>query len=585
MSCCCNPFGPAAGGAGLSNVFWVDAAAPAGGDGTDERPFNTVTTACATVPDGSTLLICAGDYTAEATIALTKSLNFWGQGDGEDVLLPGFTWAAGLFINFKSCTVDLSGVNDAEIGMWDTFATSVGENCLALFELHGGSFSGNYLGLTAEQCDLRSGIASAFVATVSANHCDLGDVTTTGGSMTLLDCDFPAGGALEAAAILMDRVTERRAAVNGASPSVLPTPLEPINPIFGSGATGSVLLNAGSVLLNPSDEYDNLTLQGTGAVRCENSILRVRNLLDISSVNASAIRDYSGGGGSAAVGAAGGGAWGGVGGSTQGNSGTLQAPSGANGIVGVGAQATNVPTLANAFGGKGGGSGAGGAGAAGAGGAARAAAAVTNERVTPHWPIVFSGPSNAVTAGSAVTAPVPIMGGHVGQAGSSGAGDAGGAGNAGGGGGGAGRGGGSVVVYARGIQLGAGTTAGAITAAGQAGGAGGNGAGGNSGGGGGGAGGGGGLVLIAYEWIIGSQPAGDEVTASGGAGAVGGNGTGTGGGGNGGDGGAGGQIVFWNLLTNTRTIVLGAAGGAGGAAVGTAGGAAGTAGVCTADFP
>lgn len=587
MTCCCSPFGPPAPAGELSNVFWVDGATTVvGGDGTDERPFATVTAAVAAVPDGSTLLVCAFDYSGEATINLTKWLNFWGQGDGEDVLLPVLTWDAGTVINFKDCTVTLDGVNDAEIGMWDSFVVSGGEDCLAIFTASGGSFSGNQIALTAENCDCSGGVGSGFVSQVELNHCRVVDVLTTGGNITLLDCFFPGGGSLEGASVSMDRVSEYRAATSGASPSVLPTPLEPRNPIFGSGATGSVLLNAGSVLLNPSDEYDNLTLQGTGAVRCENAILRVRNLLDISVCNALAIRDYTGGGGAAGAGAAGGGAWGGVAGAPAGNSGTLQAPSGANGVVGgVGAQATNVPTLSNAYGGKGGGSGAGGTGAAGAGGAARAAATVTNERITPHWPLVFVGPGSTVAAGSVTTTPVPIMGGHVGQGGSSGAGDAGGAGNAGGGGGGAGRGGGSVVVYARGIRLGPGTTAGAISAAGQPGGAGGNAPGGNSGGGSAGAGGGGGFVLIAYEWIIGSQPAGDEVTASGGAGAVGGNGLGTGTGGAGSDGGAGGQIVFWNVLTNQRTIVLGAAGTAGGAPVGLNGGAAGAAGVCTADFP
>jgi hypothetical protein len=382
----------------------------------------------------------------------------------------------------------------------------------------------------------------------------------------------------------MDRQTERNASLAGVAPSSLPIPHEPIDPIYGTGATGNVTLNAGSVLLAPADEYDNLTISGTGAVRCELSILRVRNLLDLSAANALAIRDYTGGGGADAAADVGGGAWGGVAGYTQGNSGTLQAPSGANGGTGIGAQATNVPTLQQSFGGKGGGSGAGGDGTgANVGGAARAAAAVTLERVVPHWPLVFTGASNSVAAGSTTSNPVPIMGGHVGQGGSAGGGD--GAAGKGGGGGGAGRGGGSVVVYARGIKLGAGTAAGAISAAGQAGGKGGNSVAAATGGGAGGAGGGGGFVIIAYDWLIGTQGAGDEVSASGAAGGAGGNGQTTGKGGAGADGGAGGKIVFWNLLTNARTIVDGVAGTAGSAAAGAAGGAGGAGGACTADFP
>jgi hypothetical protein len=584
MSCCCSPFGGGGGGGavgGLSNVFYVDGGTTVvGGDGTDEQPFATVTAAVAAVPDGSTLMVCAFDYSAEPAINLTKWLNFWGQGDGQDVVLPPLTWDAGVVLNFKDCTVALSGILDAEIGCWDSFVTSGGEDCEAVFEVSGGTFSGNHQGVTAENCDCSSGLASTFAASVELAHCAVGDVGTSAGQISFLDCEFPAAVAFTANSISMDRVSEYRAALAGCSPSVLPTPLETSNPIYGSGGTGDVVLNAGSVLLAPGTEYNNLTLTGTGAVRCEATILKVKNLLDLTTCGTLAVRDYSGGAGANGVGAAGGAAWGGTGGHTQGTTGTRNAEVGANGGKGAGAQPAAAGLLNTTFGGRGGAGGAGGAGDGGAGGASVAAAAVTNERVPVDFQPVYAA-QNTTNANTII----PVFAAQPGQAGSAGGGSTAGAGSNGGGGGGAGRGGGVVAIYARGIALGPATPATAISAAGQNGGNGGNSEGGNGGGAGGGAGGGGGLVVVAYDWIIGNPPAADEILASGGAGGTGGNGTGTGIGGNGGGGGNGGQIVLWNLLTNTRKVVNGANGTAGSAAVGAAGGAGGAAGACVTDLP
>jgi hypothetical protein len=590
----------------LSAVFWVDLNAPAGGDGSDELPFNTIAAGIAAVAARvdltGVLLVVPGDYSAQGTIAipagLILSIFAFGSASSSAAIGPtvviagldasGVGAARSVFLRGVAVNDFALGSSTVECDLSSILASSGAAGSTLIMRGSGNrltSIAPVYSG-TAGSVQLTSMRAGAVnCATLSLDGCAVPAPTSLTATSTaqFRTSSFAGAGPITCPAISMDRASERSAALAGVLPSSLPTPLEPTNPVYGTGATGNVTLNAGSVALTGVEEYDNLTIAGTGALRCEPFICRVRNLLDLATAGALAVRDFTGGGGSAGAGAVGGGAWGGVAGSTQGNSGTLQTPSGANAVTGAGAQATVAPTLQNAFGGAGGGSGAGGNGDGGAGGAGRAAATVTNARVTPHWPVTFVGPASNATGGSVVTPPLPIMGGMCGQGGSSGAGA--GAGPTGGGGGGAGRGGGSVVIYARGIQLGAGTAAGAISSVGQPGGAGGNGQAGNTGGGAAGAGGGGGFVLIAYDWIIGAQGAADEVSASGGAGAAGGAGSGTGTGGFGSDGGAGGQIVFWNLLTNTRTIVLGAAGTAGGAPAGTAGGAAGAGGACTADFP
>ncbi|HEX7235468.1 MAG TPA: hypothetical protein VF405_00825 [Gammaproteobacteria bacterium] len=588
----------------LGGTYWVDNTYTGGGsDGSDERPFTTIAAGLARIaaqalPTGTLLMAGNANYTAEGVIAIpdaiTARIFAWGTPSQQPVSLSLSGAGISSLVYLHGCNVvGTFHLGDCIVQTDMTSIEALNSSGSSTLVMRGGSSR-----LTGQVCRLGGGTADDVactniaiggseedfdVLTLRADGCTLEAGTILANELEIRTTRFLNSMTLDATTILMDRQSERSAAVAGARPTSLPTPLESINPIYGTGATGNLTQSAGSILLAAADEYDNLTINGTGGVRLEFSILRVRNLLNLANAPALAIRDYTGGGGGDAAADVGGASWGGVAGYTQGNSGTLQAQSGANGGTGAGAQPTNVPTLQQAFGGKGGGGGAGGAGSGGAGGAARAAAAVTLERVVPHWPITWAGPSNTVTGGSTTTAPVPIMGSCVGQAGSAGGGD--GAAGKGGGGGGSGRGGGSVVVYARGIELGAGTAVGAVSAAGQNGGKGGTPAGAASGGGGGGAGSGGGLVLIAYDWIIGTQPAGDEVNASGGVGGAGGNGTTSGTGGNGGDGGNGGQIVFWNLLTNTRTIVNGAAGGAGGAAVGNAGGAGGTAGACTADFP
>jgi hypothetical protein len=584
----------------LGGTFWIDNTKPAGGDGTDELPFNTLAAGIAAIaalatPVGTLLIAGRPDYTGEGVLlvpdAITVAFNGWRSPSQQPISFSLSAAGVSPLIYLRGCNVELT-LGDAivQADMSDIVAVSSGgESSLVM---RGGSAR-----LTSQACRLSGSWDDAACSlmhvggseavldctSLRCDGCDVEGTSLTAATLEFRTTSFASPMVLDATTIRMDRQSERSAALAGALPTSLPVPLEPINPIYGTGATGSVTLNAGSVLLNPLDEYDNLTLDGTGAVRCENSILRVRNLLNLATAGALAIRDYTGGGGANGAANVGGGAWGGSGGATQGNTGTLQAPSGPNGGSGNGVAATVAPTLQNAFGGKGGASNKGGDRAPNTGGPGNAAATVTNARVTPHWPITFVGPASNATGGSVVTPPLPIMGGMVGQAGSSGAGD-GGTGT-GGGGGGAGRGGGSVVVYARGIELAAGTAAGCISAAGQSGGKGGNGVS-DAGGGSGGGGGGGGFVLIASDWIIGAQPAADEVSASGGAGGGGGTGPTSGDGGSGGNGGDGGQIVFWNLLTNTRTIVTGAAGSAGTIPAGSsAGGVGGAGGACTADFP
>lgn len=613
MSCCCSPLGPAGAGAGLSNVFWVDGNAPVNGSGTDESPFNTLVAGAAAIAalvitTGGVLLVTPGDYSAEtiAVDGLTIAIDAFGTAaepaavpQGPQVLIGGITatvTAASVYL--RGCHVqsfDL-GNSDVECDV-STIESSTG-NAGSVLVMRGSGNRGTliapfYSGTMFGSLNLTNMRAGSIVAgQLQADGCYMG----SGGTITADACTFRAcnwdttAGAITSASISMDRASERSYALAGGKPVSLPIPLEPINPIYGTGATGNVTQNASTNLANDA-EYDNLTFVANGRLTLQANILRVRNLLSLAAAHDfagfGAIRDWAGGTGADGVGSTGGGAWGGTGGYPTGNSGTLQAPSGANGTTAAGAQPTNVPTLVAGYGGKGGGGGAGGKGTA-AGGAARAAAAITNERTDCHWPLSFVGPTSATSAGSVVTAPVPIMGGHVGQAGSAGGGDT--VAGKGGGGGGAGRGGGSVGVFARGIEVGKGTPSGTIASRAMPGGKGGKGDAGATacGGGGGAAGGGGGDIIIGYDWIIGDGEPADVLNANGADGGTGGDGDGAGApgdGGDGGDGGAGGQIVLWNLLTNVRTVIKGTAGTAGAAHSGATGGKGGTAGTCTGSFP
>ncbi len=591
--------------AALGGTYWVDNTYTAGSsDGSDERPFTTIAAGLAAIAAqvgfaSGTLLVAGNpDYTGEGLIAVPDSITArifaWGSPSQQPVSFSATCGNGAPLLYLRGCNVTLT-LGDSIVQADMSSIVAVSNTGGSTLVMRGGSAR-----LTSQLCRLSGswddaacslmhvGGSEAVLDCISlrCDGCAVEGTSLTAATLEFRTTSFSTPIALDATTISMDRQSERSAAAAGARPSSLPVPFEDINPVFGSGITGDVTL-AASTLLAQSDEFNNLTISATGRLRTENAILRVRNLLNLTNTVADGIEDYTGGTGGNAAGSVGGAAWGGVGGYSQGVGGSIQAPSGATGGKGAGAQPTAIGVLNACTGAEGGNGGAGGAGDGGgiAGGAARlSGGSITNVRIPIHYPPVFAGPSSVVTGGSVATAPIAVCGGHAGQAGSAGGGTAAGAGSNGGGGGGAGRPGSTMVIYARGIRREATTAAGCISTRGRNGGNGGNSEGGDAGGGGGGGGSGGGCVIIFYEWLLGTAPAADEVNAGGGTGGNGGNGTGTGAGGNGAFGGNGGQIVLINLLTGERRITLGGIGTAGNAAVGNAGGAGGAGNVCTADL-
>jgi hypothetical protein len=577
----------------LGGTYWVDNTAAAGGDGSDELPFSTIAAGLAriavqAVPVGTLLIAGRPDYTSEGLIAcpdaITARIFAWGAPSQQPVSFSLTAGTGSPLIYLRGCNVELTlGQAIVQTDMTSIVAVSnVGGSTLVM---RGGSarlsgqvcrLSGTWDDAACSLMHVGAGEAELDCVSLRCDACTVEGSTLVAGSLEFRTTSFSTAIGLDATTITMDRQSERSAALAGATVTSLPVPLEPTNPIYGNGDAGDVV-QAASAVLSLSAEYNNLTFAAGGQLRLETTPLRVRNLLSLVAADASALLDYLGGAGGNAAGGVGGASWGGTGGATQGTTGTRQTDAGANGVtVGAGLQPAGTGLQNSTFGGTGGAGGAGGAGGGGAGGAGKAAAPVTNERVAVHWRPEFIGPSS-VTGNT----PIAVFAAQPGQAGSSGG--SGGTGELSGGGGGAGRGGGPVLVYARGIELGpTGSPASVIDARGQPGGNGAPGTGGDAGGGGGGAGGGGGLALVAYDWIVGPPPAVDEINASGGAG---GNGAAGGVGGSGGDGGNGGQIVLWNLLTNTRKVVTGAAGAAGTAGTPGVGGVGGAGGACTTDLP
>ena len=585
----------------LGGTYWVDNTYTGGSnDGSDERPFTTIAAGLARIAAqvgfaSGTLLIAGNpNYTGEGVIAcpdsITARIFAWGSPSQQPVSFSMTCGTGAPLLYLRGCNVTLTlGQAIVQADMTSIVAVSnVGGSTLVM---RGGSarLSSQVCRLTGEWDDaacsnMAIGSVEAALDCVSLkmDACTLEAVTLVAGELEFRTTATLSAVAITCGTIRMDRQSERSAALAGARPSSLPIPFEATDPIYGCGGTGNVT-QAASAVLALTNEYDNLTMGAGGQLRFERGIMRVRNLLSLTAAGINALVDYLGGGGGNAAGTAAGAVWGGTGGSSQGNAGTLNVPGGAVGGTGAGAAAAAVGTINATFGGTGGGSPAGGAGKGNAGGAASPAPTVTNPQESVHWPLLFSGPSSVVTAGMATTAPVPVMGSAGGRSGASGGGDGA---ASGGGGGGGGRGGGAVVIYARGIAVGAATPANVIRADGQDGGTGGNASGGEGGGGAGGGGGGGGVVVLLYDWIIGTGAAANGLNAGGGNGGKGGNGAGAAGvGANGSNGGQGGQIVLVNRLTGVRLVTLGAAGAAGAAAVGNAGGAGGAGGACLTSFP
>jgi hypothetical protein len=330
----------------------------------------------------------------------------------------------------------------------------------------------------------------------------------------------------------------------------LPTDIDYLSVFFGDGSDGDVTISSGTTTLDRDMYYDNLTIDGTGQifVSAQGWDIYVAGVLDLTNAPQFAIHanggpaavagPYATAGGSGGAGAA---SAGGVG------SDTLSVSVGGGGIGGIG--------------GGGGGPGDGGSGSSGAGGASGISGGVSN--VVRNRPFttydIFSQPS--------VVSPVGA------GAGGGGGGGGGGTGlGAGGNGGNGGGGGGRLRIFARTINRGASTAAGAISARGGGGSNGTAGASTGRGGGGGGLGGGGGFIRIVYVTLTGST-ATNAINAGGGTGGNGGNsGGGTATAGKGGSGGYGGAIILNNLTAPSTTVVEGSAGSVNSGQTGGAGG-------------
>lgn len=346
------------------------------------------------------------------------------------------------------------------------------------------------------------------------------------------------------------------------------TSIDYLAAFFGDGSDGDVTINgsnnyasfapiAGGINTISRDIYvNNLTLTGSG-ILSNNSVqgydIYVSGILDISAAGANAI---FAGGGTPGAGSSVGAAF-----ATNGGSGGT----GATGTGGTGGSASSVSVGGGGRGGIGGGGGGPGDGGAGSTGAAGASGTSGNVSIpTVPRPFttndIYQAPSSLVAIG--------------GGAGGGGGGGGGGNGIAAGANGGAGGGGGGRLrIFARTINRGASTAAGAINAKGSIGLNGSAGAGSGRAGGGGGLGGGGGKIRIVFGELTGST-ATNAVDASGGTGGNGGNsGGGTATAGKGGSGGYGGSITINNLIDATTTVVSGSAGSVNSGQTGGAGGA------------
>ncbi len=69
------------------DTWYVNASAPSGGNGSEEKPFNTLNDALNVAQDGNTIMITSGEYKGNNNTNLTinKNLNFIKYGDGEAI--------------------------------------------------------------------------------------------------------------------------------------------------------------------------------------------------------------------------------------------------------------------------------------------------------------------------------------------------------------------------------------------------------------------------------------------------------------------------------------------------------------------
>ncbi len=330
--------------------------------------------------------------------------------------------------------------------------------------------------------------------------------------------------------------------------------------MFGNGADGDVTVN-GAVTLTRDMYFNNLTVAAGAAINPASWRIFVKGTLDLTAAPTGSIFNNAGNAANATN-------------ATGGTPGALLISrsmvtsvtpgAGAAGGTGVGTVAAAVAAPVSPLVSPGAAGGAGGTSGVNAGGASRAGNTAAVEPIGRLSPDLMRGQSTGTTfqiIGQSQAAP----------GGSSGGGD--GTGSGGGGGGGA-SGGGGIGIFARTINRGPATAAGAIQSKGGIGGNGASGTGGtNRGGGGGGGGGAGGLILVIYRFLIGA-PASGCFDVTGGAGGAGANGVGTGVGGDAGGGGPSGLVIFGSVADGTVTASLSKPPVPGGAHSGATGGAA-----------
>lgn len=317
--------------------------------------------------------------------------------------------------------------------------------------------------------------------------------------------------------------------------------------LFGAGTDGDVTISSGTTTLTRTMFYNNLTLNGTGAIITQGNAIYVRGTLNLTGAQAGAIRNNGPNGTSSASQTGGAGAQAtvfgqrftsGQPGSAGGTGTTTTGPSGAT-VTAVALSPTNRGTNAGR-------SGAGGNGSGGTGGISGDATNPTTTYLPRSLNDILGTVVIIVTA--AATGQY-LSAAPSGRGGGAGGGDGT---NLGRGGGGGGAGGGCVLIFANTINV-TGAIASVISSRGGNGGNGANGAVGNVGGGGGGGGGCGGMVCIVYEEIIGSATGIIDIT--GGDGGNGGNGIGTGTAGTGGHSGNAGVAVLINVRTGAMSTL------------------------------
>lgn len=330
--------------------------------------------------------------------------------------------------------------------------------------------------------------------------------------------------------------------------------LETNIPIFGTGADGNVTISSGTTTLTRDMFYENLTISGTGALKTNGYRVFVKDTLTLTNAPANAIHFNGNAGGSNPDRTLGGSAGAAVVSGTV--AGSQGGSAGGDANATSGAQAAAIAALTTSNGGAAGSSGAGGAdlNREYPGGAARAATALPGLTATYFFVTEHLLRGAQLIEGGAGA---PGGGGGVNGNGSSG-------------GGGGGAGGGVLALFAKKINRGSSTAAGAISANG------GNGGSAlmtavpfparpdNGSGGGGGGGGGGGFIYLVYQELLGSEKSGG-IRANGGTGGNGADRLSYASGliaGNGGDGGGGGRIVKIDISNGTSSEVIGGAGSA-----------------------